>query len=278
MGRHAEAVKCLEEAVKHDPKEATAYYNLGIALVGCDRLADAEKAYRKVLELDKGHAEAQCNLGGVLRRLGRFKEALACYRRGHELGLKTPGWAYPSESWLKAAARLAELDGMFAAVLRGEPPPKNPEDFFGVANFAMEWKKLPATAARLYAEGLANLPVTGELKALHLYNGACACCLAATGKGQDALHLDDKERTQLRGQALQWLRAALAIEKAQGEKANAARRAATLRRVQHWLVDADVAVLRDPSSLANLPADESGRCLRFWADVLGFLAQLRPSP
>jgi serine/threonine protein kinase/Flp pilus assembly protein TadD len=277
-GRYMEAVKCIEESARLDSKHATTYYNLGIALVGLNRLADAEKAYRKALELDENYAHAHCNLGGVLRRQGRFQEALACYRRGDELGRKTPGWAYPSERWLKDAVRLVELDDMFAAVMRGEPPPTKPNDFFGVSEFALSWKKRPAMAVQLYSEGLKKLPITGEFKVTQFYNGACAACLAATGKGQDALELDDTERGRLRGQALHWLQAALAIEKERVEKASAAQRVAARKRVEHWLVDTDVAVLRDPVSLAKLPAEERDDCLRFWTDVLAFQAQLRPSP
>jgi tetratricopeptide (TPR) repeat protein len=276
--RYTEAVKCFEEAAKLNPKHAMTYYDLGIALVGLSRLADAEKAYRKVIELDQNYAEAHCNLGGVLRRQGRYKEALECYRRGHELGSKRPRWSYSSESWLKDAARLAELDGMFAAMSNGQPPPTKPNDFFGVCQFTMSWKKLPAMAARLYAQGLEKLPITGEFKATELYNGACAACLAATGEGKDALELVDKERVRLRGQALQWLQAALAVEKEQCAKADAAQRAAMLKRVQHWLVDADLAALRDVTSLAKLPAEDRDACIRFWSDVLTFQAQLRPSP
>jgi tetratricopeptide (TPR) repeat protein len=276
--RYTEAVKSFEAAAIHDPKHAMTYYNLGIALGELGRLADAEMAYRKVLALEDNYPEAHCNLGGVLRRQGKFKEAVESYRRGHALGSKTPDWSYPSERWLKEAARLVELEGMFAAVLRGEPPPTTPNDFFGVTEFAIQWKKLPATAAHLYAQGLEKLPITGEFKAIQLYNGACAACLAATGKGQDAPELDDKERARLRDQAVQWLRAALAIEKERNTRANSAERAVLLKRVQHWLVDADVALLRDPASLANLSVEERERCLRFWAEVLAFQAQLRPSP
>jgi serine/threonine protein kinase/Flp pilus assembly protein TadD len=276
-GRFVEAVKCFEEAGKLNPKDATTFYDLGIALVGLNRLAEAEKAYRKTLELDERYAEAHCNLGGVLRRLSRFKEALACYRRGDELGRKKPGWNYSSDQWLRDAARLAELDGLFAAVLRGEPPPTEPNDFFGVCEFAVSWKKLPATAARLYSQGLEKLPLTREFKSLQLYNGACAACLAAAGKGQDALELDDRERARLRGQALHWLRAALATEKEGGEKADTAGRAAVCKRVEHWLVDADLAALRDPAVLAGLPAEERDGCLRFWGDVLTLQARLRPT-
>jgi tetratricopeptide (TPR) repeat protein/serine/threonine protein kinase len=276
--RYAEAEKCFKEAARHGPKNAMTYYDLGIALVALGRLAEAEKAYRKTIELNKNYAEAHCNLGGVLRRQGKFKEALAEYRRGHELGRRIPGWPYPSQLWVKEHARLAELDGMLAAVLRGDSPPEKPFDFFGVAQFAVSHRKLPAAAARLYGKGLQTLPITGQFKSDQLYNGACAACLAATGTGGHALKLDSKERARLRDQALRWLRAALAFEKEQSKKAGAAERAVIRKRIQHWLVDADLASLRDPAALSELAAEQSTRWLGFWADVLAFQAQLRPAP
>jgi Tfp pilus assembly protein PilF len=276
--RYAEAVKFFEEAARYNPTSAMTYYNLGIALSGLGRLAEAEKAYRKAIELDENFAEAHCNLGGVVSRQGKFKEALERYRRGHELGSKTPGWPYPSERWVKDHARLVELEGMLAAVQRGEPPPAKPSDYFGMTEFALVHKQLPATAARLYAQGLEQLPITGEFKAVQLYNGACAACRAATGKGHDSLKLETKEQARLRGQALQWLVAALAIEKERSEKASAAQRAVILKRIQDWLVDSDVASLRDPAALIEIPAEECEKCLSFWADVLAFQARLRPAP
>src|SRR5260370_8776604 len=49
--------------------------------------------------------------------------------------------------------------------------------------------------------------LTDDLQAQHRYNAACASALAAAGNGVDAGKLDDKERTRLRQQALNWLRA-----------------------------------------------------------------------
>jgi hypothetical protein len=189
-----------------------------------------------------------------------------------------PDWSYPSERWVNEAARLVELDGMFEAVLRGEPPPEKANDFFGVTEFAIMWKKMPATAALLYAQGLEKLPLGGEFKAVQLFNGACAACLASAGQGRDALELSDKERAHLRGLAVQWLRDALAAEKKRCEQASAAERASILKRVDQWLVDADVAALRDATSLARLTEAERDRCLGFWADVLAFQEQLRREP
>jgi hypothetical protein len=160
-------------------------------------------------------------------------------------------------------------------ILHGQPPPAKPNDFFGVCEFALGWKKLPVTATQLYAQGLEKLAITGQFKSVQYYNGACAACLAATGKTRDALELDDKERTRLRGQALHWLRAALAMEKELSEKANDVQRAARLKRMEHWLVDVDLAALREPVALGKLPAADRDGCLRFWGEVLGFQAQLQ---
>jgi tetratricopeptide (TPR) repeat protein len=62
--------------VKKDPKNVNAMLNLGIAVKGQARFADAKKIYNKVLELKPGMAEAEYALGILeLRHLNNAEEA-----------------------------------------------------------------------------------------------------------------------------------------------------------------------------------------------------------
>src|SRR5205814_89708 len=67
-------------------------------------------------------------------------------------------------------------------------------------------------SARFYAEAFAAQPaLADDLKVGHRYNAACYAALAAAGMGEDTARLDDKEKSRLRKQALDWLRADLTL-------------------------------------------------------------------
>jgi serine/threonine-protein kinase len=277
LGRHGEAVAHGRRAVALKPGDATAHYNLGIALSNQGEFGAAAAAHRRVIRLDPGYAEAHCNLGGLLQRQGHFVEALAAYRRGHQAGGKSPGWPYPSERWVKECERLVELDGLLAGVLRGAAPPAAANDRCGVAQFALDYKRLSVTAARLYASALADFPRLAEDgKTPHRYNAGCAAALAGTGQGPEATRLDEGDRARWRKQALAWLRASLALWARQVEKGPPARRAAIHKQLEHWQKDADLAGVRETAALARLPKAERDAWLDLWADVAALRARAQP--
>jgi tetratricopeptide (TPR) repeat protein len=100
------AIVAYRQALRIDPNYIPAHYNLGNALKDSGNLSDAIVAYQDTIRLDPRHAEAHCNLGLVLQRQRRFQDALPLLRRGHELGSKKQGWAYPSAKWVADCERL----------------------------------------------------------------------------------------------------------------------------------------------------------------------------
>ena len=123
-------------------------------------------------------------------------------------------------------------------------------------------------ATELWAEALESEPgLANDLRAAHRYNAACAAALAAAGQGEDAAQLDDRERTRLQKQALDWLRADLTLRTKQLESGPPADRAAAQQALRHWQKDPDLAGLRDQEALAQLPPEERAACERLWADV-----------
>lgn len=91
--------------------------------------------------------------------------------------------------------------------------------------------------------------------------------LTGTGQGKDAERLDDKDRTRLRKQALDWLRANLAAHEKQLENGNPDDRTFAGKRLKHWQTDPDLTAIRDPEALAKLPTEERQACQQLWADV-----------
>jgi tetratricopeptide (TPR) repeat protein len=273
-GQLDEAVRHYEQALRLDPKHAPAHYNLGNALKAKGQLDEAIRHYREALRLDPKLAEAHCNLGNALRDQGHFEGALACLKRGHELGARRPGWRYPSAQWVRDAERLVALGGKLPAILKGEARPAGAAEGAEFAGLCKLTKRY-AAAARLYADAFAADPQLAEdLQAAHRYNAACCAALAAAGQGTDAPKPDAKERSRLRGQALGWLRADLALRQKQAGSAKAEDRAAAQQALRHWQQDADLAGVRGKEALSNLPAEERAGWEKLWAEVADLLRRL----
>jgi hypothetical protein len=109
----------------------------------------------------------------------------------------------------------------------------------------------------------------------HRYNAARAAALAAAGQGRGRPRPDAKERARLRGQALGWLRADLALWGKELEKSTPQAQADVQRVLRHWRQGADLAGVRNPAPLETLP--EAGRAdwQQVWADVAALAAKAR---
>jgi tetratricopeptide (TPR) repeat protein len=212
-GRLDEAILAYREAIRLKPDYTEAHYSLGVALAANNRLDDAICAYKETIRLRPDYAEAHCNLGEAMQRKGQFAEALVHRRRGHELGSKRSDWPYPSALWVKHCERLVELDRKLPAILSGKERPKDPVEQIQYAQLCqLPFKRLYASAARLYQQALAAQPSLADNPPTGLrYNAACAAALAAAGQGQDTAKLEAAERERWRRQALDWLRADLAL-------------------------------------------------------------------
>jgi tetratricopeptide (TPR) repeat protein len=274
QGRAREAEAAFREAIRLKRDDPNAHYGLGNALREQGDLPGASAAFRKAIALAPGHAEAHCNLGQVLRRQGEFRQALAALRRGHELGMKNPGWRYPSAAWVRKAEFLASLEGKLLAFLKGEFQPKDAAERLNLAAVSHA-KRLHHAAARLLADAFVIDPkLAGNLKGGHRYGAACSAALAAAGKGADAGKLDDKDKARLRQQALNWLRADLALHARQVETAKPADRAAVQQALRHWQKDTDLAGLREAAALKKLPAAEREAFAQLWADVAALVKRV----
>ena len=125
-----------------------------------------------------------------------------------------------------------------------------------------------ATAVRLYTEAfIADLKLADDLKAAHRYNAAAFAAQAAAGQGMDADKLDDQERSRLRKQALEWLRADLNLWSKRLEDGKPEDRKMMQGTLLHWQDDAGLTTVRDPEALKKLPAEEQEAWRKLWADV-----------
>jgi hypothetical protein len=147
-----------------------------------------------------------------------------------------------------------------------------------LADLCRRYKRLYAASARFYAEAFADQPRLAEdSQKGHRYDAACAAALAAAGRGQDAGPLDDRGRARLRRQALDWLRADLALHSKQLKSWWPGASGHARQVLTHWQKDPDLAGLREKDALAKLPEAEREACLRLWADVAALLDRAGPS-
>jgi Flp pilus assembly protein TadD len=266
--RMEEVVPHFRKAVALEPKDAKARAALGAALVSLRRLDEVIGELEEAVKLDPNDAQAQGNLGYSLLGRGRFSEAQTVFRRCLKLLPDSHPQRNLATQLLQECKRLLALEEKLPALLEGRGKPKDNDERLALARLCLEHKKLPAAAARFYAEAFAAQPkVADDLQAGHRYNAACSASLAAAGQGTDSAKLDDKERSRLRRQALDWLHADLARWTKLAEGGAPAARAEVVKTLRHWQTDPDLAGLRDAAALRNLPGPERAACQTLWEEV-----------
>jgi serine/threonine-protein kinase len=270
-GQMDEAIACFKKAVELAPKEAMAHTNLGSALKAKGHLDEAIAEYRKAIALEPKFTGAHDNLAHALMDKGQMDEAIACFKKAIELD---PKFA-PARTGL-ADARVAAVQDKLPAFLKGDFKPTTSDERLGLAQSCRN-KKLYRASAGLYAAAFAADPkLAADPGEGYRYNAASAAALAAAGHGDDAAKLDDKEKVRLRKQALDWLRADLALRTKQLDSGQPADRTAAQQALQHWQKDSDLAGLRDPDALAKLPPAEREACTQLWAEVTALLRAREP--
>jgi serine/threonine protein kinase/tetratricopeptide (TPR) repeat protein len=265
----AGAKRAFEAALKLDPNCARAHFGLGRVLPANDwkGLEGRLLEFQTAVQLNPNDAEAQFHLGMTLNALHRYAEALPALEVADRLGAQRPGWRYPPEM-LYRMKRSCELNVKLASVLMGQSEPANVGERLQLAGFCLEDRQLFVTAAAWYAEVFAAEPAAADdMKAGHRYNAACAAALAGNGLGRDAIKLKEDERTRLRKQALDWLRADLATYAEVLASNQPNNQGAVKQRLEHWRKDNDLASIRDVAQLDRLPAPEREECMKLWTDV-----------
>ncbi len=85
LGRGADALAPMQQAVALCSEDADAHCNLAVVLLDLGRLDEAEVANRRVLQLTPGSVLAHSNLGVTLQAQGRLNEAEASFRRALQI-------------------------------------------------------------------------------------------------------------------------------------------------------------------------------------------------
>jgi tetratricopeptide (TPR) repeat protein len=264
-GRLDEAMAAYRRAIQLDPKGAAAHNNLGWCLRARDRAEEAITEFRKATQLDAGGGLAHEGLVDALLRQGHFAEARAAARRALNRLTSDEPRRPALRRHLEQAERLLALDARLPALLQGEE--RSAAEQLELARLCRDHGR-PYAAARLYAAAFATRPALADDQASrNRYDAACAAARAAADPGPDGGRPDEAERAGLRRQALDWLRADLALRaKPRPDHAS------VTEALAPWQTDAALASVRDRAPLEQLPADERAAWQRLWADVAALRA------
>ena len=227
QGKWAEAVPFFRTTIVLKPDLPVAHKDLGDGLLVLGQTADAADAFRAALRLNPDYAEAAVGLGFCLGMLGQPGEGLAALRRGLKgLAGNDPRRAMV-EKQTREYERAAAVERKLPAILKGDIVPADAAERVVLAGLCRGPSRgLYAAATRFYAEAFAAEPkLADDLSAAHRYSAACSAVRAAQGDG-DAADLKPAERSALRGKALAWLRADLALWQKRAAAADPASRKA----------------------------------------------------
>jgi hypothetical protein len=109
----------------------------------------------------------------------------------------------------------------------------------------------------------------------YVSRGICAAALAGCGQGEDAPPPDDPARSQLRAQALSWLKSELVWYSKLLHSSKSTDRTDGLNMLHFWKAEPNLAGVRDADALAKLPESERTAWSALWADVDALLAKAR---
>ncbi len=271
----------FREALKLKPDVAVVHYYLGLALAILGKLDEAVEAHRSAVRLDGEHAgEAIFALGELLRRLGRYDEAIETLHLAMDLARdeRRPDQVQRADLARERALHMKAIVARPPALIGGEHVSKDGDR--GLTSTVLRYdKKQFGLAARFYADAFCALPrLAGDLKAWHRYNAACYASLAAAARGAGVPNLDDNERSRLRKQALDWLRADLDAWTKLLTIGAPDSSEEVLETMKHWQQDSDLKGIRDEAALGELSPQERAAFAQLWADVAALLKNAMTAP
>ena len=212
-------------------------------------------------------------LGHALEAVGRDDEAISVFRELIRRGPKTAHHnVCLARALLKKGATREANESLDQAISEFRATLKSyPDDYeaHGVLGDALTMRGRSAAATRELREAMRLAPNSTTYR----YNAACAAALAGCGRSRDDPPPDDFAKARWRKQAIDWLTADLAAWAKNLESGPPQARQAISRTLQHWKADTDLAGLRDPAAVGELPEDEQKACRALWAEVDALLAK-----
>ena len=146
--------------------------------------------------------------------------------------------------------------------------PENIDDVLILAELCAFYEHSYLLGYESYIELFRRKPQSADdMDSHNRYNAACCACLAAAGGGNDAGHLGDQDRANLRRQAATWLGAELSQLKTRLLRGNEGDKSMIKKRLSHWTTDPDLRSVRDATELGKLPGETAQEWKVFWSEV-----------
>jgi eukaryotic-like serine/threonine-protein kinase len=267
-----EAPVIFRQALKFDPNSASAHVNLAKSL-GCGDMESALALLKDAAAIDGDSAgEAIRLLGAIQRGLGRYDDAVATYKKIGEVVRNSPEEV---ESAKQEVARTEQFKALDSQLKQPTTPaiklqfPNQLREFIRSCLDAHRFDK----ATQAWAAMLAANPALGkDRNKSTLYYGARMALKAGCGKQQNVIKADQKT---LRNQALNWLKEDLAHWAKLLDQGVPESRETTIRWLNDWKRNPDLAAIRDEEALQKFPADEQSKWRALWQDVESLLKNAR---
>lgn len=103
------AISCFHQALKINPKNATAWYNLGTSYINMGLFFDAKRSLNKAMELNPKSPIIWQNLGSAHYSLGEFEEAANCFVKVTKLSPENV------DAWFSAGMAYGHLEDLRAS-------------------------------------------------------------------------------------------------------------------------------------------------------------------
>jgi Flp pilus assembly protein TadD len=148
LGRLAEAEAALREAIRVQPREASAYFNLGLLLAERQRPTEARDALRRALALDPQNAAAAYNLAVLVGETSP-KEAASLAGRAAALAPQDPRYAFSQAFYAEKAGDARAAERVLRALVARHPGYR---DGWALLGALLEGRGRAAEAAEVYRQ------------------------------------------------------------------------------------------------------------------------------
>ncbi|MEQ1527509.1 MAG: tetratricopeptide repeat protein [Gallionella sp.] len=166
QGKGWEALPALLKSVELLPKDAEAYYNLGVTQEALGQLEDAVKSYQKALRLNSNLVAAHNNLGYSLQKLGQFDGAIQNYRRALKIKPDYAGAYHNLANAFRDTGKLEDAIAMCRRALEFSPTFAEARSnlLFSLNYTASHTTELCLAEARQYGQ-MVSVDVTSKITA-----------------------------------------------------------------------------------------------------------------
>jgi eukaryotic-like serine/threonine-protein kinase len=258
------AIAAFREAIRIKPElvSGDVGFNLCLALAQLGDMAGAIVVIRQAIHQSPSHRLNPIVLLGAIVVANRTDETIKTLRRIRQDVGEDPAVIDWINSAIALNERIAALGPRLPRIVHSESRLN-----FTYARGCSQRRYFAASASLWSAAFAVDPSLLQDLDEEYRYLAACAAAMASFGQATSEAPLDEDAKSQLRAQALEWLKADLAARAKKLEDRKAPDRTSEIRRLRQWKDAANLAVVRDEAHLKNLPEQERKEWQAFLGDV-----------